>query len=529
MKKSEVVTSPSKYLVNKVNGLGWLRDTDVDVIPYPVDLPKWNYTLPVSEAPPTVLFIGRLERLKAPELLAQAMAIIRKEIPKARAVFVGKSKGERDGLSYLEWIKKIAGNDQGCEFVGPVQRNELPRFFSQCRVLAITSWHDNYPMVALESMAAGRAVVVTQSTGVVELLKISKAGKIVPPGDPSSLAEALRPFLNDLSYAEEMGKKAKDTAFKILDPARLAAKREKAYLKAIDIFNHNFHAKVSGFRHALPEKVASFRVPREWRDWAISETRETPWKHFYLPTARHFLELFRHAPALNHSANLGQIRVLDVGCTPAVSILLAHLGADVTMLDIDLSELRKAQRYSDLLGVTGKVQYVCADALESPFNASTFDIVWNSGFIEHFDDPKQILLQMGHALGPKGLLIVLVPNRWTPHSLWIRDHLRDKQGGYGWDSMGRERSYTRRQLIRLLHDAGFCVVASSASNLRRSVLDDSWVLHHLSYLPIRSFLFRLMNSIDWMENHFPFFKHFGFMVGAAATKLPQAHEGGLSS
>jgi SAM-dependent methyltransferase len=216
-----------------------------------------------------------------------------------------------------------------------------------------------------------------------------------------------------------------------------------------------------------------------------------------------------------------------MGCTPAVSILLACLGADVTMLDMDLSELRKGKRYADLFDVTGKVKYVCADALKSPFNATTFDVVWNSGFIEHFENPEQILFQMGHALSPEGLLIVLVPNRWTPHSLWIRDHLRTKPGGYDWDNMGRERSYTQRQLIRLLQDAGFRVVASSASNLRRSVLDDSWALNHLSYLPLRSFLFRLMNFLDWIEKHFPSFKHFGFMVGAAATQLPHARKGGL--
>jgi SAM-dependent methyltransferase len=529
MKKSEVVTSPSKYLVNKLNGIGWLRDTDVDVISYPVDLPKWSYTLPVSEAPPTVLFIGRLEALKAPELLAQAMTIIRKEIPEARALFVGKSKGERNGLPYLEWIKKIAGDNQGCEFVGQVQRNALPRFFSQCRVLAIPSWHDNYPMVALESMAAGRAVVATQSTGVVELLQISDAGKIVPPGDPNGLAQALRPFLTDSSYAEKMGKRAKDTAVRMLDPARLAAKREKAYWKAIDFFNHSLHAKVSGFRHALPEKVASFRVPRKWRDWAVSETTKTPWKHFYLPTARHFLELLRYAPSLNHSADLEQIRVLDVGCTPAVSVLLAYLGADVTMLDADPAELQKGKMYADLLGVTGKVRYVCADAFKIPFNACTFDVVWNSGFLEHFANPKHVLFQMGYVLRQGGVLLVLVPNRWTPHSLWIRDRLRAKPGGYEWDNMGRERSYTQRQLIRLLYDAGFQVIASSTSNLRRSLLDDSWILRHLRYLAMRGFLFRLMNSLDWIEKHFPFFKHFGFLVGAAATQLPKADKRALSS
>jgi SAM-dependent methyltransferase len=167
---------------------------------------------------------------------------------------------------------------------------------------------------------------------------------------------------------------------------------------------------------------------------------------------------------------------------------------------------------------------VCADAFKIPFSARTFDVVWNSGFLEHFTNPKKLLFQMRYVLRQEGLLVVLVPNRWTPHSLWIRDRLRAKLGGYKWDNMGRERSYTQRQLICLLWDAGFQVIASSTSNLRRSLLDDSWVLSHMTYLALRGFLFRLMNSIDCIENRFPSLRNFGFMVGAAATQLPKANK-----
>jgi len=516
VKRSDVITSPSRLLVKTLNDIGWLKGKDVEIIPYPIDCSRWENIPPPSKAPPIVLFIGRLEQLKAPEFLAQAITIIRKEIPEAKAMFVGMSKGKRHGTPYVEWIRKFVRDDHGCQFVGYVPRTELSRFFSECRVLAIPSWHDNFPMVALESMAAGRAVVATQNTGVAELLEITQAGKIIPAGDPNALADALRPFLIDPNYAVKIGERARNTAFKMLDPVKLADKRIKAYQKAIEAFHARLHIQASCFHHALPEQVASFEIPKTWRNWAVSESIKTPWKHFYLTTSRQFLELLAKEKSYEKRAELRGISILDIGCTPAISALLASLGANVTMLDIDPSELYKGKQHAVLLGLTENTRYVCADAFKIPFRAATFDIVWNSGFLEHFENPKQILQQMGRVLRPGGVLTVLVPNRWTPHSLWIRNRLRARPSGYGWDKMGRERSYTQDQLIRLLRDAGFQVIASSTSNIRRSILDDSVVLRHLNYLTIRGLLFRLMNAIDWIENYIPFFKNFGFMVGAIA-------------
>jgi hypothetical protein len=136
---------------------------------------------------------------------------------------------------------------------------------------------------------------------------------------------------------------------------------------------------------------------------------------------------------------------------------------------------------------------------------------------------------MGNSLHPGGVLIVLVPNRWTPHSLYIRDHLRAKPGGYDWDNMGRERSFSRLQLTRLLMDAGFKVIASSTSNLRRSVLDDSFALNHLGHMTLRGSLLRLMNFTDWIENHLPLTKKLGFMVGAVAIPLLPTQKGASQS
>jgi len=122
-------------------------------------------------------------------------------------------------------------------------------------------------------------------------------------------------------------------------------------------------------------------------------------------------------------------------------------------------------------------------------------------------------------LRPRGVVIALVPNRWTPHSVWIRERLRKERKGYYWDFMGRERSYSKNQLAKLFWDAGIFVNAISAANLRRTVLDDSLLLPPLDRMIIRGFLVRLMRWIDHLEYSLPFLSYFGFMVGAMGTPM----------
>jgi len=234
--RADVITSPTSTQLRSFHEVGWLKGRDVITIPHTVDWYSWSDALPVQESPPTVLFLGRLERNKAPELVVQALRIIQRRIPDAKALFVGRSIGERDGLPYLEWVKLEASKTGGCEFMGQVPRSEVCRFLSMSRVLAVPSHFESYSMATLEAMAAGRPVVVTAATGAAELVRNADAGRVVPAGDPEALAAALLPFLADAAYAMTVGERAKAATRTELDPDRIAAQREAAYRQAIAVF-----------------------------------------------------------------------------------------------------------------------------------------------------------------------------------------------------------------------------------------------------------------------------------------------------
>lgn len=270
---------------------------------------------------------------------------------------------------------------------------------------------------------------------------------------------------------------------------------------------------VRHFPHALSAAVGGFHIPEEWRALMSAEAAEMPWKHFYLRTAEHVLRLLTKYPPLQGSSDLAGLHFLDVGCTPALDVLLACLGGDVTMVDFALDELHKGMRLGEQLGVSRLLHPVLADAFRLPFQPESYDVVWNSGFIEHFDDPMALIRIMSRYCRRHGAVLVLVPNRWTPHSLWIRERAR-RRNNYYWDFMGKEKSYSEGELVKMCKAAGLKVIASSAGNLRRSIVDDIAVLPRLCGPRRGRVLTAATNFTDWLEQRVPPARRLGFMVGA---------------
>ncbi len=68
------------------------------------------------------------------------------------------------------------------------------------------------PLVLLDGMAHGKAIIATRVGGTVDYVTHGKDGILVQPGDPERLAEAIRNVYDDESLRERIGCAAKETA-----------------------------------------------------------------------------------------------------------------------------------------------------------------------------------------------------------------------------------------------------------------------------------------------------------------------------
>jgi glycogen(starch) synthase len=228
---SDCVVTSSHLMAEKARSMGVWRG-DFRVIPRPVEWQRWKDIPSASGTSPNVLFIGRIEPRKAPEVLVQAIGILRREVPKVRAIFAGAYwQGSDGGIPKMPWVQKQLAFD-ACEFLGYLPDEQLKGYIEQARVIAQPSEFESFGLVPIEAMAAGRPTIITMSSGAAGLVKKFGGGAVIPPADPKALADALRPFLLDAKYASQVGESARQAVRSELDPDLIAAETEKVYEEA---------------------------------------------------------------------------------------------------------------------------------------------------------------------------------------------------------------------------------------------------------------------------------------------------------
>src|SRR5207302_8814853 len=204
-------------------------------------------------------------------------------------------------------------------FVGQLPRDELRMWYARARVVAIPSWYDNFPMAGLEGMACGRPIVCTSRTGLAEIVR-QGGGRVVPVGDPDALAAALRSYIIDPALAEAQGTRAREVVKETCHPLLVAERREGAYLAAVERHECRRATRARWFRSAAPRLACSAPA---WHRAVALEAARTPWKHFYLRTAEHLVDLLVRHTIDRDSEALQGLEGLDLGCTPHVSVALA--------------------------------------------------------------------------------------------------------------------------------------------------------------------------------------------------------------
>jgi glycosyltransferase involved in cell wall biosynthesis len=163
----------------------------IDVVPNGVDASR--FAAP-HEGGGGVLAIGRLVPQKGFHVLVEAAR--RLEVPVAIA-------GEGPLRETLE--RAAAGRVQ---FLGAV--SDVAPLLAHADVLVVPSLWEGFGLVALEGLAAGVPVVASDTGGLREV--VGTAGMLVPPGDPSALADVVRTLMRDGSWRGDLSRRGRDRA-----------------------------------------------------------------------------------------------------------------------------------------------------------------------------------------------------------------------------------------------------------------------------------------------------------------------------
>jgi glycosyltransferase involved in cell wall biosynthesis len=139
-----------------------------------------------------VLFAGRLERQKDPDLLVDAFARLRRQDATAALLVVGAG-GLRAATE-----RRIAelGIGDAVRLLEPVARPELAEIMNAADCLLVTSAFETGPTVAYEALACGLPVVATAVGQIPELVQNGSNGEVIDDRDPQRLGVALERVLS---------------------------------------------------------------------------------------------------------------------------------------------------------------------------------------------------------------------------------------------------------------------------------------------------------------------------------------------
>lgn len=133
---------------------------------------------------PLVYYVGRVVYEKGLHILLDAWPQVLAEFPRARLVIAGTG-AYLDALKHRAWA---AGNSSSVHFAGFISDEERDKLYRCADVATFPSLYEPFGIVALEAMAACCPVVVAETGGLAEVVKLHETGLTVHPNDPGSLA-----------------------------------------------------------------------------------------------------------------------------------------------------------------------------------------------------------------------------------------------------------------------------------------------------------------------------------------------------
>ncbi|HEY2296989.1 MAG TPA: D-inositol-3-phosphate glycosyltransferase [Jatrophihabitans sp.] len=146
---------------------------------------------------PLLLFVGRIQPLKAPDVLLRAAARLRSDGPLQVAIVGGPSGS---GLATPQWLDDLAGAlDLGdtVRFVPPVPPVMLREYYRAADLTVVPSYNESFGLVALESQACGTPVVAAAVGGLPTAVANGTSGVLVDGHDPDQWAKVLAEVLGN--------------------------------------------------------------------------------------------------------------------------------------------------------------------------------------------------------------------------------------------------------------------------------------------------------------------------------------------
>ena len=171
--------------------------------------------------------VARLSQEKGHTVLLHAFRKVISRHPEARLALIGDGE-ERERLQHLATDLSIG---HFVRFLG--LRADVPEILAACDLFTLPSIQEGFPMVILEALAAGKAVIASEVGAISDVIRHGATGLLVPPGDTDALADALCLLIEDEEARQRLGQSGRELVRKAYDFERTVGQYDDLYQRAL--------------------------------------------------------------------------------------------------------------------------------------------------------------------------------------------------------------------------------------------------------------------------------------------------------
>jgi glycosyltransferase involved in cell wall biosynthesis len=208
-RRTDLLIAVSPEIRDELLDLGVGRPSQIEVVPIGLDLSAFlavdgpsgalRRRLDVAADVPLIGIVGRLVPIKDVATMLAATA----RLPGVHLAVVGDGEDRKA----LEAEAALLGIADRVHFTG--WWHDVAAAMADLDVVVLTSRNEGTPVSLIEALAAGRPVVGTRVGGVPFVVRDGEFGHLVPPQDPTAVADRVRAVLDDPDAARRMGERGR--------------------------------------------------------------------------------------------------------------------------------------------------------------------------------------------------------------------------------------------------------------------------------------------------------------------------------
>lgn len=176
-----------------------------------------------------ILYVGWVQERKGLHILLEAMPEIIKECPKAYLVAIGEINKD----AYFDRIQALIRDnslEDRISLVGRKDYSVVTEYMNEANVVAIPEqWENMSPVVLIEAMSYGKAVVASNIGGIPEYMIDQETGLLANAAAPGDFSSGIISIINNKDAAIRLGAKARQHILQLMNEEKIMGEYKAMY------------------------------------------------------------------------------------------------------------------------------------------------------------------------------------------------------------------------------------------------------------------------------------------------------------